>query len=239
MTPVAESLFVDAPDPFEASSSRRRILLVEDHPVVSRGITKLISYEPDLQICAIAEDCASALHQIDVFRPDLVILDLSLKTGSGLDLLKEIKKRHLLQRVLILSMHDETVYAPRALQAGASGYVMKQETGDTLLQAIRHVIQNGHYLSKALTATTLSHLPRGQMVVPDLLQDLTDRELQVLRLIGRGLHVAQIAEQLGVGVKTIEVHRTRVKQKLNLKSVAALVQRAMELQPELNAKENL
>jgi DNA-binding NarL/FixJ family response regulator len=209
--------------------ARRRLLLVEDHPVVSRGLKELLNYEPDLQVCGIAEDATLALSQLAEFKPDLILLDLSLKGMSGMDLLREVKSRNPRQLVLILSMHDEVVYAPRALRAGAAGYVTKLETTETLVRAIRKVLAGGIYLSDALENRLIQRLVRtGETYGFDPLETLTDRELEIFHLMGDGHRNHEIARLLAISVKTLESHRSNMRSKLGLKNASELVHRAIE-----------
>jgi len=202
--------------------------LIEDHPVVSLGLKQLIDFEPDLQICGAADDSAAALSQVVALKPDLVILDLHLKERSGLELLKQIKARAPRQRVLILSLYDELIYAPRALRAGASGYVMKTESTETLVRAIRHVLEGGTHLSEAMEAK-LARRARAETVEFYPLESLSDRELEIFRLIGLGRTTQEIANLFSVTQKTVESHRTHVRQKLKLRSATELIQFAIRL----------
>jgi DNA-binding NarL/FixJ family response regulator len=219
------------------TSTHRRILLVDDHPVVRIGLAELLNSEPDLEVCGHAEDHASALRQVEALKPDLVILDLSLEGRSGLEVLKEIKARNASQRVLILSMHDEMVYAPRALRAGASGYVMKAEAGETLTTVIRRVLEGATYVSPRMARAAFQDVSRDSAApVCDLLETLTDRELEVFRLIGEGKATREIARLLCLSAKTIDTHRTNIKKKFGVTSANGLVRRAVQLwdQPSRN-----
>lgn len=210
---------------------RHRIFLIEDHPIVRRGMTELINYESDLEVCGSAEDGPTGLQQIKLLNPDLVMLDLGLRGRSGLEVLKDIKASHPKQRVMILSMHDESVYAPRVLRAGACGYVMKREATETLLSAIRQVLAGGIYLSVPMEKRLLKGLVRGRGgPVLDPIETLTDRELEVFRLIGLGKTTREIAEELCLSAKTVETHRVQLKAKLNVKSVTELVRRAVQFE---------
>jgi len=206
-----------------------QILLVEDHPVVRQGLQELINYESDLNVCGVADDRASALRQIQALRPNLVVLDLGLKERSGLELLKEIRSRFRAQRILILSLHDESVYAARALRAGACGYVMKQESTETLFFAMRQVLGGSVYLSDAMVGQLNEPAPEGA-AGHNRLDALSDRELDIFYMIGRGQTTREIAALLCVTLKTIESHRTHIRQKLALKSATELVQLAIELE---------
>jgi DNA-binding NarL/FixJ family response regulator len=225
----------DSPDPIPPARpfGRRHILLVEDHPVVSKGLAGLINYEQDMEVCGTAQDGPTAIQQIETLKPDLVILDLGLKGRNGLDVLKDIKARMPRQRVLVLSMHDELLYAPRAIRAGASGYIMKQEATETLFMAIREVLMGGTYVSSNVGKKLMQRFVRNSpSPFLDPLEGLTDRELDVFRLIGQGKSTREIAQQLCLSAKTIESHRLQIKMKLNLKTVAEVVRRAIQVDHE-------
>ncbi len=214
-------------------AKRRRILLVEDHPIVSRALTDLIRHEKDLDVCGIAEDYNSALAQTQRLQPDLILLDITLRGRGGLELLKDIKRRRPKQLVLVLSMHEETLYAARAIRAGASGYVMKQEATDSLLAAIRCVLDGEIYLSQRMERRMVQRLAQGASALGlDPLEALTDRELEIFRLIGHGKSSREIAQILCLSVKTIESHRAHIKSKLNLKTATELVQQAVQMETE-------
>ena len=208
---------------------KRRILLVDDHPVVRQGLGLLIDREPDLSICGEAEGAQTAFHAITTLRPDLVVLDISLAGPDGLDILKEIRCKTGSLPVLILSMHDESIYAERALRAGANGYIMKQEATEKVLVAIRRILQGDMYLSERLTNTMLNHFAHGTLSTKNSpIVGLTDRELEVFRLIGEGHSTRQIANELHLSVKTIESHQAHIKEKLALRNARELVQHAIE-----------
>ena len=214
-------------------SGRRRVLLVDDHPIVSRALADLISHEKDLEVCGIAEDGASALRQTDALKPDLVLLDITLHGRGGLELLKDIKAQHPKQLVLLLSMHDETLYAARAVRAGASGYVMKQEATENVLIAIHKVLEGEIYLSPRMERRMMQRFAQGGSNASlDPLEALTDRELEIFRLIGRGSGSREIARLLCLSVKTIESHRAHIKEKLNLKNANELVQQAIQMEKD-------
>jgi DNA-binding NarL/FixJ family response regulator len=227
---AADSIPFERP-PEPAPVSQKRVLLVEDHPIVCRGMAELIGYEEDLQVCGEASDVESALAKTDSLRPDLIVMDLSLKERSGLDLLEQIKARLPDQLVLVLSLHDESIYAPRALEAGASGYVMKEEATETLLRAIRKVLSGELYLSQAMETRMLKRVLRGAPAL-DPLKALSARELEVFRQIGQGKSTRQIAEILAISLKTVESHRSHIREKLGLNSATKLVQMAIELEHE-------
>ncbi len=206
-----------------------RVLLVDDHPIVRQGLALLIDREPDLCVCGEAESAHSAFHAIATLLPDLVVLDISLSGPDGLDVLKEIRMKTTNLPVLILSMHDESIYAERAMRAGANGYIMKQEATEKVLVAIRRILQGEVYLSDRLTSTMLQQYVRGaSQVKTSPLVNLTDRELEVFRLIGEGHGTRQIADDLHLSVKTIESYQAHIKEKLALRNARELVQHAIE-----------
>jgi DNA-binding NarL/FixJ family response regulator len=212
-----------------------RVLLVDDHPIVRQGLALLIDREGDLSVCGEADGAHSAFHAIETLRPDLVVLDISLSGPDGLDVLKEIRMKTASLPVLILSMHDESIYAERAMRAGANGYIMKQEATEKVLVAIRRILQGEVYLSDRLTNTMLQQYVRG--VSPTKMSplvSLTDRELEVFRLIGEGHGTRQIADDLHLSVKTIESYQAHIKEKLALRNARELVQHAIEWTVNLN-----
>ena len=206
-----------------------RILVVDDHPVVRKGIVQLIEGESDLQVCAEADSAAATLEALDSPLPDLVIVDLTLAGASGLGLIKDIKARHPDLPILVLSMHDESLYAERALRAGAAGYVMKQEATEHIVEAIRQVLGGQVYLSDRMAARLLHRVVgrTGTESRPSPIEALTDRELEVFQLVGQGLSTRQIAEQLFLSVKTVETHLEHIKTKLGLESGRELVRQAV------------
>ena len=207
-----------------ASSEKARVLIVDDHPVVRAGLTQLIGKEEDLAVCGEASSQCAALKVIAELRPDIATVDISLKGGDGIELIKDIKVRHPHLPVLVLSMHDESLYAPRALRAGAKGYVMKQEAAETLVAAIRQVLAGKMWVSEKVAARMLQNFADGQCSgSPGPLEVLTDRELEVFEQIGRGLTTRQVAARLHLSVKTIESHQAKIRQKLTLKSARELV----------------
>jgi len=206
-----------------------RILLVDDHPIVRQGLALLIDRESDLSVCGEADGAYSAFHCITTLRPDLVVLDISLSGPDGLEILKEIRLKTSSLPVLILSMHDESIYAERAIRAGANGYIMKQEATEKVLVAIRRILLGEVYLSDRLTSTMLQQYVRGNAPVKKSpLVNLSDRELEVFRLIGEGRGTRQIADELHLSVKTIESYQAHIKEKLALRNARELVQHAIE-----------
>jgi DNA-binding NarL/FixJ family response regulator len=211
--------------------AKRRILLVDDHPIVREGLTEMINHEDDLTVCGTAEEMNQALDQIEKLKPDLVVLDISLKGSNGIEVLKNIKVRYPKLLVLVLSMHDETLYALRALRAGAAGYIMKQEPAERVVSAIRQVLTGEISLSENMEKKMMKQLVGGRAArTGSPLEDLSDRELEVFRLIGKGYSTRQIAEELHLSIKTIESHRAHIKEKLNLKNAMELVQHAIQWQ---------
>ncbi len=218
-----------APTKPSAAGAKRRIFVVDDHPIVRRGLVQLISHEADLEICGEAEDAQTALRAIKEAKPDMVLLDVSLKESDGLELAKELRVHVPDLPILMLSMHDETLYTERALRAGARGYLMKEEAPQTLLLAVRKVLSGGVYVSEKMSANLLQGMARGKRAGVELPMDrLTDRELEIFHLIGGGITVKQIAEKLFLSVKTIESHREHIKEKLNIKTSAELLRFASQ-----------
>jgi DNA-binding NarL/FixJ family response regulator len=205
------------------------ILLVDDHPIVRQGIRSLLAQAPDLEICAEAESAAEALSRIDKSHPDVAIVDISLVGTDGLELTKAIRARDKNLPILIMSMHDESLYAERALRAGANGYIMKQEVSDKIVGAIRRVLNGDIYVSDEIRQRILLGIRSGHVDAAAAPVDrLSDRELEVFRLIGQGSGTRQIAEQLHLSVKTIETYRAHIKEKLNLDSATELVRFAVQ-----------
>jgi DNA-binding NarL/FixJ family response regulator len=208
---------------------RRLILLLEDHPIVREGLEQTINHEPDLRVCGATESAEEALAQIAKAPPDLLLLDISLPGASGLEVLKVVRQRHPEVRVLILSMHDERVYALRALGEGAAGYVMKEAATENVLTAIRRVLNGEVYLSPQMEKRSMRQLVgRRAGSKGTALDTLSKRELEVFELIGRGQRTSQIAHTLKVSVKTIESHRQHIKEKLGLSDGHELVQHAIQ-----------
>jgi DNA-binding NarL/FixJ family response regulator len=207
--------------------TRTRILLVDDHAVVRYGIAQLINRQPDMVVCGEQEDAANALTAIDKLKPDLVIADISLKDSSGLELMRNIKAQFTKMPVLVVSAHDETVYAEVAFRAGALGYLMKQEALEKIIAAIRRVLNGNIYVSEALGAKMLQQQVRGKTDLQESpVKSMSDRELEVFQLIGRWKKTSEIAQELHLSVKTIEYYREQIKHKLGLKNSAELTQHA-------------
>jgi DNA-binding NarL/FixJ family response regulator len=205
-----------------------RILIVDDHPVVRHGMTRLIEEEADLKVCGQAADAVEALKVVRETEIDLAVVDITLKSGSGIDLVKSMKALAPGVKVLVASMHDEVIYAERALHAGALGYINKEEAADKIVEAIRTVLEGRVFLSDRMTERMMSRLAYGEKETDRPATDtLSDRELEVFEQIGRGLGTRQIAESLHLSRKTIETHRASIKKKLNLRDGAELVGHAV------------
>jgi len=212
-----------------SSTGLLRVLIVDDHPIVRKGLTELINHEPGMTVCGEGDTPAQGLVRIRAEHPDVAIVDLSLGLASGLELLKTLNASLPDVRVLILSMHDETLYAERALAAGASGYIMKHEAMQKLIGAIRCVASGKTYVSPQMSERIVARVT-GRRAAPDApepLERLTDREREVLTLIGRGLATREIARQLDLSVKTIETYQARIKEKLGLASGHELTRAAV------------
>jgi DNA-binding NarL/FixJ family response regulator len=209
--------------------AKKRILVVDDHPIVRQGLALLINREADLLVCGEAEDAMGAMHVLASAKPDVLIVDLSLTGPDGLDLLKNIRTTHPTLPVLILSMHDELIYAERALRAGANGYIMKQVATEKVLVAVRRILAGEIYVSDRIANRMLKHYITGAGTMKNSsIADLSDRELEVFRLIGEGHGTRQIAEELHISVKTVESYQAHIKDKLSLRSARELMQHAIQ-----------
>jgi DNA-binding NarL/FixJ family response regulator len=208
--------------------TRRRVLIVDDHPLVRERLAEIINREPDLAVCGEAEDRHQALEAIASRRPDLVIVDLTLRSSDGMELIKDVHSQHPKLLMLVVSMHEESLYAERTIRAGARGYITKQEATRNILLAIRRVLAGHIYLNERIATQIISrlanHVPAGAATPAEL---LADRELQVFELTGRGLNTRQIAAQLHISAKTVETYRTRIRLKLGVLDGADLLQQAI------------
>ncbi len=212
------------------AAEKHRVLVVDDHPIVGSAIAAILNYEKDLAVCGIAHDCSSALEMAEALKPALVLLDLSLHGRNGLELIKLMKARQPNLVVLILSVHEESLHAARAIRAGASGYVMKQETTECLLIAIRSVLRGEIHVSPRMERRLVNLFARrGASPAPDPVEALSDRELEVFRMIGQGKSTREIASLLCLSVKTVESHRAHVREKLGLRNASELIQHAVGL----------
>lgn len=209
--------------------TQRRVLLVEDHPIFRKGIAMLLQHEPDLCICAEAETASHALELVDKVVPDIVLADITLKDTNGIELVKSLKAMRPEIPVLVISMHEESLYAERALRAGARGYLMKQAPPDQVVAAIRQVLRGELYLSASAHHHMLNTFLTGQRnVAGDPVSKLSDRELEIFELLGRGHGTSMIAQELHLSVKTIESHRAHIKTKLGLTTAPELMRAAVE-----------
>lgn len=207
---------------------KSKVLIVEDHEIFRLGIRELINHEPDLTVCGEAEDVDSARTLIRKLHPDMIIIDITLKKSNGMDLIKEITTHHKGIKMLVLSMHDELLYAERSLQAGAQGYIMKQETSRSIVKAIRHILAGNIYVSQEIMDNLLKRVRTGQdSLEKSPVDNLSDRELEVLRMIGHGRSTGEIASGMNLSVSTISTYRERIKEKLHLKNAAELVRYAV------------
>ena len=204
-----------------------RIFIADDHPVVRDGYSMMVRREPDLEVVGEAGDGAEILRRIDELRPDLCLLDLSLKSGNGLELCKQIRSRFPAVKVLVVSMHDETLYAERVIRSGAGGYISKAEAIHKLISAVRQVLAGEVYLSQKMRERTLSRTAGDLAAEGSLLDKLSDRELEVFEQIGQGRTTREIAEKLSLSPKTIESYRENLKAKLNLANSTELTRHAV------------
>jgi DNA-binding NarL/FixJ family response regulator len=202
---------------------------VDDHPIVRERLAELINQEPDLHVCAEAEDSHQALKAMVDFAPDMAIVDITLKDTYGIELIKQLKERYPKLPMLVLSMHDESLYGERSLRAGAKGYLTKQEATRKVVTAIRKILSGEIFVSEAMAATILRKVAGGANGGGGSPIDvLSNREMEVFQLLGEGLGVRQIAENLFISVKTVEAHREHIKQKLNFKSSSELLRYAIQ-----------
>src|SRR3984885_7898534 len=219
------------------SARKRTVFVVDDHPIVRQGLTLLIDREPDLAVCGEAEEMHAALSAISAACPDIMIVDISLNGPDGLELLKNIRITLPRLPVLILSMHDEAIYAERALRARANGYIMKQEATDKVLVALRRILNGDVYLSDAMSKKMLhQYIDGSPSMVESRIAVLSDRELEVFRSIGEGKGTREIAEELQLSMQTVEAYQAHIKEKLSLRSGRELIQHA--IQWKVNEKAN-
>lgn len=216
---------------------KKRLLIVDDHPIVRQGITRLINYEEELMVCGEAGNAKEALEAVEREKPDMVIVDISLKGRSGLELIKDLRMRHQDLPVLVVSMHDESLYAERVLRAGAKGYIMKQEPPEKVLNAIRQVLSGKIFVSEKMREKMLQRYVLGSSQKnASTVERLSDRELEVFRLIGKGMGTRQIAKELDLSIKTVETYREHIKEKLNLENSSKLLQYAIDWVQNENPK---
>lgn len=211
----------------EQTPHKHRVFIVDDHPIVRQGISRLIDQEIDLMTCCEAGSAQEALDIMKSCLPDILLVDISLDGVSGIELVKMLKTHHKNTPVLVISMHDESLYAERALRAGAKGYIMKQEATEKMLAAIRQVLRGDIYLSERMQGKILQRVLAGDDSGLSPIDLLSDRELEVFRLIGHGYATSDIAHELKRSVKTVETHRAHLKDKLGLKNAAELTRYAV------------
>jgi DNA-binding NarL/FixJ family response regulator len=221
--PGAGKVSTDAP-----AGQKSRVFIVDDHAMFREGLRQLIEYDPGLTVCGDAADAAAAVEGIHQTQPDVVIVDITLAESNGLDLIKDLRNDEEDCPVLVVSMHEESLYAERALRAGAMGYVMKNEPAKTVIAAIHSVLRGEVYLSRKMSSTVISKFLHGETEKPmSPVETLSDRELEVFRMLGQGKGTRQIAQDLGLSIPTIQSFRNRIKEKLNLKTAPELVLHAI------------
>jgi DNA-binding NarL/FixJ family response regulator len=218
--------------------NRKRVLIVDDHSVLREGLRMVIDQEPDLVVCGEAGDAPQGLEAVGALKPDIVLVDLSLAGSSGLDLIKDIKAQHPGVPTLVLSLHDEALYAERVVRAGAHGYIMKCASSAELLNALREVLNGKVYLSENMASRIMKQVFGRHEIEPqrNSLEVLSDRELEVFQLIGEGHGTSDIARRLRLSIKTVSCYRENIKNKLQLKDATELVQHAIHWSANLRAE---
>jgi len=211
-----------------SKESVKRVVLIDDHPIMRHGLAQLVRGEAGLDVCGEAGSAREGLEVVGRLKPDLAIIDLTLPDKNGLELVKDIRAMHPATVCLVLSMHDEAIYGERSLRAGARGYVMKEEAADHLVTAIHKVLTGGLYVSETLNARMLEQMTAPTRSKAAGIDSLTDRELEILELIGKGVATKNIATQLSISARTVEAHRAHVKEKLSITDGAALVRYAVQ-----------
>jgi DNA-binding NarL/FixJ family response regulator len=208
-----------------STDAKSRVLLVEDHAMLRERLAQLINQDPALQVCGETDNIRQAMEIVRTEKPDIAIVDITLQGSSGLELIKDLKAHEVELPVLVLSMHEESLYAERVLAAGGKGYLTKHENSNTLLAAIKRVLEGKVYLSERMTERVLGKLTGTELTAPTI-NRLTDRELEVFQLIGVGRTTREIAESLHLGITTVETYRTRIREKLGLRNTTELQHRA-------------
>jgi len=209
-------------------TEQKKILIVDDHPMMREGLRGVIEHEPDMMVCGVAEDASQAMEAVTNQAPDLALVDITLRGKSGLELVKDLKALHPELRILAISMHDESLYAERMLRAGANGYITKQQPPEELVKAIRQVLGNNLYVSNEVSNKLLRRFSGQTTKAQSPMEILTDREFEVMELIGEGKSAKEIARQLHISAKTVAVHSANIRQKLNLKSTAHVIRFAVQ-----------
>ena len=210
------------------TKSKRTVFLVDDHPLVREWLTNLINQQPDLAVCGETESAPRALQAIAAARPDIAIVDISLNGSSGIELIKSLKQSHPDVAVLVLSMHDESLYAERALRAGAKGYIMKRETTKKVIEGIRQVLDGKIFVGDSVKEEFTRRLTENKKQAPrSPVEELSDRELEVFEMLGQGLGTRQIADALHVSIKTVQAYCARAKDKLSVDSATELLREAI------------
>jgi len=211
----------------QADLGKRRVMIVDDHPIIREGLAQFLAREPDIEICGGTDNAADALRQIEDLRPHLVVVDITLKDSHGLGLIADVHSRYKGVRTLVWSMFDEKAFAERALRAGAMGYVNKREPIEKVVEAVRMVLRGEISLSPQMTVALIRRIGAGEPLEEDPVRTLTNRQMQVFTMIGNGMTTKQIARKLNLSPKTVEAHRENIKEKLNLANAAELSCRAI------------
>ena len=206
---------------------KSKVFLVDDHPLVREWLSNLIHQEENLIVCGEAEDAAEAQRGIDKAKPDVVIVDISLKGSSGIELIKSLKHRHPSLAIIVLSMHDENLYAERVIRAGARGYVMKRETAQKIIAGIQRVLKGELYFSEHIANSFAKKFVGGPAAVSTPMESLSDRELEVFNLLGQGFETRRIAESLNVSIKTVQAYCSRIREKLHISNGLELLREAI------------
>jgi DNA-binding NarL/FixJ family response regulator len=212
----------------QAGSARAKVLIVDDHPVVREGLSMHLAMQPDLEVCGEAEDLPGALALLESTRPDVAIIDISLKNSNGIELIRRIRDRDEALPILVWSMYPESLYAERALRAGAQGYLNKGQATHHVLEAVRAILQGRVYVSGGMADQLLNRMVGRKSEERSAIDSLSDRELEAFQLIGEGLTTELIGEKMHVSPKTVETFRTRIKEKLGISNFTELIQRAAQ-----------
>jgi DNA-binding NarL/FixJ family response regulator len=214
----------------------RRVFIVDDHPLVREGLANLINQQSDLSVCGEAEDSAGAIAEIESTHPDVALIDISLKNESGLELVKSLQNRFPEVALIVLSMHEEALYAERALHAGARGYVMKRETTKNVLTAIRRVVEGDIYVGDRVVNAMAKRMSSRKTAAAEPVERLSDRELEIFRLLGQGRTPSQIAEDLSLSLKTVQAYCARAKEKFGVTSLTELLRAAIRWEDAMHVK---